>query len=501
MGVQRLDWVALAPVLAPIAAFVVVLVVDAIGPRRAGLARVHDLVALAGLIAAGAAVLWLVVDGGTRATLCMGDCSAGPEACSFVVSSLTLALQAIVVVAAVVTLLLAMDGDGAADRTPHHMLFLAAVTGAMALAGARDLASLVVAFETASLPAIGLVALRRDTPGAQAGVSLLLTAVGSLGLLLFGTALLLWTTGSLHLSTISAAVASPALTGPVRTVAVLGILLGVAGIAFKLSLVPFHLWTPDTYAGAPMPITAFLGVVSKTAGLAAVVVLLAVGTPGLAGVWAPVVGVLAAVTVTVGNLVALRQTMAIRLLAWSTVAQAGWVVLPLAGVRAGSPESARVAASASVGYLAAYVVATLAVFSVVIVVSRRHPAREEHTLDCYRGLARREPVAAGVLGLGLLALAGLPPGVVGLVAKILAVRPVVDSELWVIALVAAVNVALGVAYYLRWVALLVSRPVGAVPSWRVSTTEGIALGGSAAALVAVSVAPQLIAGLVPGLLR
>jgi NADH-quinone oxidoreductase subunit N len=499
MGVQRLDWVALAPVLAPVAALVMVLVVDAIGPQRVALRRVHDLVALAGLLAAGAAVLWLAVNGGTRMTLCMGGCAAGADACSFVVSPLTLALQGIVVIAAIVTLLLAMDGDGAADRTPHHMLFLAAVAGAMALAGARDLASLVVAFETASLPAIGLVALRRDTPGAQAGVTLLLTAVGSLGLLLFGTALLLLSTGSLHLSAVAASLSSPTLSGPVEAVAVLGVLLGVAGIAFKLSVVPFHLWTPDTYAGAPMPIAAFLGVVSKTAGLAALVVLLVLGASGLAGVWAPVIGTLAAVTVTVGNLVALRQTMAIRLLAWSTVAQAGWVLLPLSGVRAASAESAQTAVSASVGYLAAYVVASLAVFSVVVVVARRHPAREEHTLDCYRGLARREPVAAGVLGLALLALAGLPPGFVGLVAKVMAVRPVVDAELWVIALVAAVNVALGVAYYLRWAALLVAEPTGAAPRWRVTVAEGVALGGSAAALVTVSVAPQLIAGLVPAL--
>jgi NADH-quinone oxidoreductase subunit N len=501
MGVQRLDWVALAPVLAPIAAFVLVLVVDAIGPRRAGLRRVHDLVAFVGVLAAGAAVLWLAADGGTRATLCMDGCSAGADACSFVVSSLTLALQGIVVIAAIVTLLLAMDGDGAADRAPHHLLFLAAVTGALALAGARDLASLVVAFETASLPAIGLVALRRDTPGAQAGVTLLLTAVGSLGLLLFGAALLLLATGSLHLATIGAALASPALSGSVKTVAVLGVLLGVTGVAFKLSVVPFHLWTPDTYAGAPLPIAAFLAVVSKTAGLAALVVFLGIGASGLAGVWAPVVGVLAAVTVTVGNLVALRQTMAIRLLAWSTVAQAGWVLLPLAGVQAASAESARVAVSASVGYLAAYVLASLAAFSVVVVVARRHPAREEHTLDSYRGLARRKPVAAGVLGLALLALAGLPPGFIGLVAKVMAVRPVVDAELWVIALVAAVNVALGVAYYVRWAALLVTEPIGAAPRWRVTVAEGVALGGSAAALVVVSVAPQLIAGLVPSLLR
>src|SRR3954451_5419601 len=113
--------------------------------------------------------------------------------------------------------------------------------------------------------------------------------------------------------------------GDLRLLHALGLALVVAGAAFKLSLVPFHLWTPDTYAGAPLPVAAFLSTVSKAAGLTAVVLVLAVGAPERGGVWAPAVGALAALTMTVGNLVALRQVTAVRLLAWSTVAQAGWV--------------------------------------------------------------------------------------------------------------------------------------------------------------------------------
>ena len=127
-----------------------------------------------------------------------------------------------------------------------------------------------------------------------------------------------------------------------------------------------------------------------------IVVLLTVGVLPLAGGWAPVVGVLAVVTVTVGNLVALRERVAVRLLAWSTVAQAGWVILPLAGAGPAGPGQAQSSAAAAVGYLAAYVAATLAVFAVVVVLARHHPAGEEHTLEAYRGLARREPVAAAV---------------------------------------------------------------------------------------------------------
>ncbi len=508
--VPAADWVALSPVVVTAAAMIVVLLVDAVvGHRvRAGsraARRLLDAIALLGLGGAGAAVAWLAASaarqqGAGRSTRCVpGAGELQLRSCSFVVSPLTLTVQALVLAAAAVCLLLALDGSGAADRTPHHVLLLAAVTGAVALAGARDLVSLVVAYETAALPVVALVALRRDARGGQAAVTLLLTAISSLGLLLLGAALLLLATGTLYLDRLAEVLADPGLGAPVRAVAALGALLAVAGIAFKLSLVPFHLWTPDTYAGAPLPVAAFLAVVSKVAALVALVVLLAIGLAPLVSVWAPIIGVLAVLSMTVGNLVALRQQVAVRLLAWSTVAQAGWVLLPLAGAQA----STRQAVAASLGYLVAYSAASLAVFGVVVLVSQHHPAGERHGLDAYRGLARREPVAVAVLGLALACLAGLPPGVMGLVAKIVAVRPVVDAGHWPLAVAAAVNVALGLAYYLKWAALVVAVPApGApqVPTWRVTPAQGLALGASAAACLALSVAPQFIAGLLPGLL-
>jgi NADH-quinone oxidoreductase subunit N len=500
-GVQALDWLAVAPMAAPVVALLLVLLVDAAAPARWRLRRVHDVVAVLGLGAAGAAVVKLAVEGADGVTACVPGGGLEVSACSFAVSPLTLALQAVAICAALVCLLLTFDGPAARDRAPHHVLLLAAVAGTTALAGARDLATLVVALETATLPAVGLVALRRDPQGAQGAVTFLLTALTSLGLLLLGAALLLAATGSAHFDRISAAVGEPGLPPRVRAVAVLGVLLAAAGIAFKLSAVPFHLWTPDTYAGAPLPIAAFLSTVSKAAGAAALVVLLSVAVLPLAPSWAPIVGLVSAVTITVGNLVALRERLAVRLLAWSTVAQAGWVLLPLAGAGPAGPAQAHDAAAAAVGYLAAYTAATLAVFAVVVVFARHHQAGEEHAIAAYRGLARREPVAAAVLAFGLACLAGLPPGIMGLVAKVVAVRPVVDVSAWPLALVAAANVALGLVYYLRWAALLFTPGVGAIPTWRVRAAEGIALGAAGAACVALSVWPQLIAGIVPGALR
>jgi NADH-quinone oxidoreductase subunit N len=504
-AVQSVDWRLLTPVLGPAIAVVAIIVVDAIAPRRVGARRLHDALALLGLVGAGAGVLLLAADGRTASTFCVPGGGLDLPSCSYLVSPLTLTLQGLVVAGAACCLLLAMDGRAAVDRTPHHVLMLIAVCGALSLAGARDLITVIVSFETASLPAIALVALRRDAPGAQGALTLLLTAVGSLGMLLLGVALVVLATGSVHLDRIVAAsVADPAvppLPAGVRAVLALGAVLIVAGVGFKMSAVPFHFWTPDTYAGAPLPIAAFLAVVSKTAGLAALVVLLPVGLSGLAGVWAPVIGVVAALTVTVGNLVAMRQKVAVRLLAWSTVAQAGWVLMPLSAAQEGTPTALRTATAASVGYLIAYAAASLAAFSVVVIVGRRHPAAEEHSIDAYRGLARQEPVASAVLAFALACLAGLPPGIVGLMAKVVVVGPIVGASAWWLAVVAAINVVFGLVYYVRWGALLFSPARGRALTWRVSLGEGLALGASGAACVALSVWPQAIAGVLPSILR
>lgn len=487
-GVQALDWALLSPVVVLVAAMLAVLVVDAALPGRR---RLLDGVGLAGVLGAGGALAASAASADLpAATLC-----AATGACSYVVSGLTVALQAVTLLAALVVLLLTLDGPGARARAEHHALVLAAVAGAVALAGSRDLPTLVVALETASLPVVGLVALRRDARGAEAALKLLLVAVASLGVLLLGVALLYAGSGTLHLATLSQAGAE----GPRGALLLLGLALVVAGAAFKLSAMPFGFWTPDVYAGSPPPVAAFLSTVSKAAATAFVVVVLVVGAPLLADAWTTVVAALALVTMTVGNLVALRQRVAVRLLAWSTVAQAGWVLLPLAGATAGLTGAAR----AAVGYLLAYAAASLAAFVVVVLVARHHVDGERHLLEDHRGLVRREPVAAAALAFALACLAGLPPGVMGLVAKVVALGPVVDAGAWFVGVVAAVNVALGLAYYLRWGALLFARPPGAEGprvTWDVTTAEGLALGISAGACVVLSVLPALVAAPFTGLL-
>ena len=478
VGVQSVDWLAIGPVLGPAVAALLLLALDAaLGPSRA---RAFDLVAVGGLVVG----LGLIAPSAGRATFC-----SAPAQCSYVSSSLTTALQALVLVGALVCLLLAMGLGQRLPRTELPVLLLAATAGACALAGARDYATLAVALETASLPLVGMVALHRDDRGAEAALKLLMTSVVSFSLLALGIALLYVSTGSLYLG-------APAATslGDLRAAHGVGLALVVAGAAFKLSLVPFHLWTPESYAGAPLPVAAFLSTVSKVAGLAAVVLVLAVGAPERSGGWAAPLGLLAVITMTFGNLLALRQRTAVRLLAWSTVAQAGWVVLPLAG--ATSPGRVAAAVSASLGYLLAYVLASLAAFAVVVRVAEAHPDGARHGLSAYAGLWRRRPALALVLGFALVCLAGLPPGVMGVVAKVVAIIPVVGVRAWGLVVVAVLNVVLGVAVYLRWAATLVSAVAPVEPaSGPTPVPHRLALALGAGGCVALSVLPQLVAGL------
>jgi NADH-quinone oxidoreductase subunit N len=336
------------------------------------------------------------------------------------------------------------------------------------------------------------VALRGTTEAGRGALALLTTSIVSFAVLALGAALWLLATGEAVFATGSA---QDALADPDRRPALLlGVLLLLAGVGFKLSLVPFHTWTPQAYAGGAEPVAAFLAATSKVAALAALLVVLR----PVAQAQGPVlvaVGLVAAASMTLGNVLALVQDDPVRLLAWSTVAQAGWVVLPLSAVD-------EAAAPAAGGYLLAYLVATLVAFVVVHVIGSapraRGATRDRRTLTAYTGLLRAHPLLGASLGLALLSLAGLPPGVVGLVAKVVALRPVVDEAQWALALVAVANAVLGIAVYLRWFAVMLrdpeTGPAGIVVR-RVPRPALAALALSVGALAATSLVPQLLFGL------
>lgn len=459
-AVQDIDWLALGPPLALAVAALVVLVADLFlaGPRKVWLAWM----ALAGCVAALVLLLPLHAADETRATFCV---PGGPDpACSYVVSDLTLILQLVLIGSAAVVVLLSMPmtaprpwadeyrEDSGIPGGEYHFLLLASVAGAATLAAARDLVTLVVALETLSLPSFAMVGLRRDGRGGEAALKYFLMSIASTAVLLFGVSLLYGTTGAVHLDRVAAALTG--LDPRLETVAATGAALALAGFAFKVATVPFHFWVPDTYRGAPVPVAAYLSVVSKTGGFAGLLLLAGIGLRPYAHIWGPALAILAALTMTVGNVVALRVATdtgdAVRVLAWSSIAQSGYVLVPF-GTAAGDGAELVERLPASVAYLAVYAVMNLGAFAVVTAVGRNRPTG---VVGDYRGLLRERPALALAMAFFLLCLAGLPPGLMGLFAKVTVFQAVVAGGIGWLAVVMAVNVVIGLAYYLVWTALL-----------------------------------------------
>ena len=488
--VQTIDYVAIAPALIAALAAVAVLVLDALVPDRRGLLAGISLAAVVGGLA------WLpVLAGEVRATFCAPGPQEALRSCSYVVNDVSLVFQAVVLGGALVVLLLS-PAVVAAERLPaaeYHFLLLCSVAGALTLAAARDLVTLVVALEVVSLPVFALVGLRRgDGRSSEAALKMFLVSVVATALMLFGISLVYGVTGAVHLDRIAAALGEPTARLPVTSV---GVVLTVVGLGFKVAAVPFHAWVPDTYAGAPLPVAAYLSVVSKAAGVVGLLLVLGLGFRPYADVWGPLLAVLAALTMSVGNLVALWARSAIRLLAWSTIAQAGYILVPL-GVAATAQGRGAVlgeALAASVAYLCIYAVMNLGAFAVVVVVARHRPANR---LADYRGLGRTEPVSALLLAFFLACLAGLPPGLVGLFAKVTVFRAAVEGGVGWLAVVMAVNTVVALAYYLVWAALLFSSPAAGAPppSYRIPTPAALAMGLTLGLAVLLSLAPQLVLG-------
>ena len=490
--IQSIDYDAIAPPVALGLTAVIVLVLDLFtsGARRrtavVGVSMVGTLVTLARAI-------WLPASGALpRSTFCLPG-----HNCSYVADEFTAFFQILVLAVLVVVLLLSVVAVDE-ERMPtgeYHFLLLSSVTGMLTLAASRDLVSLLVSLEVVSLPAFVLVGLRRADPrGSEAALKFFLFSVVSTALTVYGMALLYGVTGSLHVTRIATALQAVHTAGGAKSaLAATAVVLVLVGFAFKVAAVPFHFWAPDTYQGAPVPIAAFLSTASKAAGFAGLIILLVDAFRPYADVWGPVVAVLAALTMTIGNLVALRQWHLVRLLAWSTVAQAGYLLVPLGLAAAGGRSDAdlRTAVQATLAYLAIYVVMNLGAFAVTAAVLRRWP---QGAIADVRGLVRRSPWLAVVFALCLTALAGLPPGVAGLFAKVVVLRAAVHAHVTWLAVVAAINAVIGLAYYLRVAALAFTgvdeegepEPVPASRSPLVASAAAIAAVG----VVVLSVDPQ-----------
>ncbi len=404
----------------------------------------------------------------------------------YVIDNFSLVLKALFLVSAYVVVLLSTNEieEGGYYQGEYYVMLLSSVLGMVMMCSSRDLVSVFVAFEFLSIPTYMMAAWRkRDRKSNEAGVKYFLLGVFASAVMLYGMSLLYGATGSTLLTDIGAQVTA---SGTLAGVEVLGVVFVIVGFAFKVSAVPFHSWAPDTYEGAPLPVTAFLSVASKAAGFVALMAMLYLAFPLASDVYQPLMWVLAALSMTVGNLLALRQTNIVRMLAYSSISQGGFILMPLAV----ASEAGTTGMRAVIVYLIIYAATNLGAFAVIIAVSRKTRSGEISSLG---GLFGYAPGLAVLMTVFLASLAGIPP-LGGWYAKFGAFNAVVEAGGgwgYSLAVIAAINAVIAAAYYMTVMREMWMKPApdGDVTTIRVPASLQAALAITGIATLAFGVLP------------
>ena len=370
-------------------------------------------------------------------------------------------------------------------------LILFSATGMMLLAAAGELITIYVSLELTTLPLAALAAFLMTSRSSEAGMKFLILSAISSALLLYGMALIFGFTGSTYLPDIAdkaRLLARPDVSFGDNFAFLLGIVLLVAGFGFKISSVPFQMWVPDVYEGAPTPITAYLSVASKAVGFAVLLRIFYTGFDAFQMDWGILFAVLAVASMTVGNLVAISQSNIKRLLGYSTIAHAGYMLVGLAAIATRSQEltgEQTVGPSSILFYLAAYAATNLAAFFAIIAISNKIASDQ---ISDFAGMSRRAPYLAFALALAFVALIGIPPTGI-FIAKLYIFSAAIKSDLWWLAVVGVLNSVVSAYYYLRVVRVMyLEQPPSdeKVPS---SSAFRISLGVSALAVVVLGILP------------
>ena len=375
-------------------------------------------------------------------------------------------------------------------------LVLFSASGLMLLAAAADLITIYVSLELATLPVVALAAfVRMRVAPIEAGVKYLLLSAVSSAFLLYGFAFLYGASGTMQVvssgsaPTIAQSLAAGTAAVPFGGLAVMaGAVLATAGFGFKLSMVPFQMWTPDVYEGAPTPVGAFLATASKAAAFAVVLRLFYEALGGSSADWSTLFAALAAITMTIGNLVAIVQSNVKRLLGYSAIAHAGYMLIGVAAVTAHGQDTPDASGITSVlFYLAGYAAMTLAAFFAVLVLTQRSG---DERIEAMAGMGRRAPLAALALAVALLGLTGIPP-TVGFMGKLFLFNAAVNSGLVWLAVVGAVNSVVSAYYYVGIIRTMYLRqPTG--------EASPIAAAFSGRLALVVTLAAILVLGFWPG---
>ncbi len=430
-----IDYAGLSPIIALTAGLVVVLMAGLATPR--GNRWISTLLTLLTLAATAGLLIWRL--GGPEIDLVAG---------AMRIDGLTITIGLITVFAAAFAVLLQLRDPGAeeAGHAESHALLLGSTLGMVMLAGAQNLITFFIALELLSIPLYVLCGSHRTRPGSlESGLKYLI--VGSLGsaTLLYGMAFIYGGSGSTDFTQIAQGIGGDLLDDPL---VLIGIALCAVGLAFKVSVAPFHQWTPDVYEGAPTPVTAFMAVATKAAAFAVFARLFIVAFGPSIDQWQPALAALAAVSIIVGNAGAVTQDSLKRLLGYSGVAQGGYILVALLVATSEG-------VSAMVFYLAAYTLMNLAAFAVIAVRERETPYGDD--IASVQGLAKDRPLLAWPLTIAMLALAGIP-GTAGFIGKVYLIEAAVGGDFTWLGVLIVVGSMISLAYYLRVVAAIWMRP-------------------------------------------
>ncbi|MDH4307169.1 MAG: NADH-quinone oxidoreductase subunit N [Acidimicrobiia bacterium] len=436
----EIDYLALLPEIVVAVTILAVLSLDLFLPRRLKYWTATVAVLGVTLAAIPLIVIWA---GDARASMFDG---------SFVVDDFALVLKGLFLVAGYITLLMSVSYVES-DRYyqgEYYLLLLCSILGSMVMASSRDLIVLFIGLELTTGPLFMLAGWRKgDIRSNEASLKYFILGVLSTAILLWGMSMLFGVTGAVQFGEISVAVDTIMAGDPdMQPLLGLAIMFMLVGFGFKVSAVPFHFWAPDTYEGAPTPVTAYLSVSSKAAGFVALFTVVYLAVPGAVTFWGPALWALAALSMTVANLAALRQSNVVRLLAYSSIAQAGFMLVPFAGAAVSGRDKLGEGLQATVIYLMIYALMNLGAFAAVIVAARRTGTAE---LAGWAGLGRRDPRLAVLMAIFFFSLAGIPP-LAGWFAKFVMFQSVISSgglAGGVLAVIAAINAVIAFYYYAR----------------------------------------------------
>jgi len=466
-GISTSDFYYILPELVITAGALLVLIADVVLPKnsRAALAWVT-------LLVIGATLASLVPFQKTHVEVAHG---------LLAVDRFALFFNIVFLIAAGITVLMSVRYLAVEGAPPgeYYFLILCATLGMMIMAGGIDLISIFIGLETMAVSFYILTGFIKPSQRSnEAAVKYFLLGAFSLGILLYGMSLMYGLSGTTNLRAMAAA-----FSGQERDPRlVLAVILLVAGVGFKIAAVPFHMWAPDVYEGAPTPVTAFLSVGSKAASFAMLLRIFVLGLPAMNEDWRLLFYVLSIITMTVGNFAALTQTNLKRMLAYSSIAHAGYVLI---GVVAGTPRGI----TATLIYLLVYAFMQLGAFSVIVLLRRQDVVGDE--LKDLSGLHVRNPFAAFAMLLFMLSLGGIPP-TAGFMGKFWLFSAAIDAGYYWLAVIGVLNSAVSLYYYIRIVVFMYLKPetVGSTP--RTSPALGLALAAAVAATLILGVYPRLL---------